>query len=151
MSSLQPSPAATMLEEEMDFVMFLCSQIDRLLSNIDLSALGTIPLSSKSTHACHESLLAIGENIEGAALLLEALISSQQRDLPRETKLAPRRLFYDRDTLIRLRQSVSSALSNEMKVSLEKVIERDEPTNRRRKQVIRNIFVFTSNKQSAND
>lgn len=101
------------LDNEINRITFLCAQI-RQRSEM-------IRSSRRYLAGDREELLSAIETIDGAALLLESLLQTQQR------YLQPR-VAYDRQTLLELRQSVSPNLSTETRKALQEVVDRETPT-----------------------
>jgi hypothetical protein len=65
----------------------------------------------------------MAENIEGSAILLEALLAMQQRNLISVNKNQSTRIHYTREELLQLRNHVTSALSDKIGNSLKHVVE----------------------------
>lgn len=98
------------LNSEIDRILVLCSQISQLVQTIQ-----KIPLRKETIEFEREEILSIFEQVDGAALLLESLLHGQEQYLKT-------RISYDRETLLKLRQSVSKELSNDKRKILRDVV-----------------------------
>ncbi|CAF2522146.1 unnamed protein product [Rotaria sp. Silwood2] len=118
------SSSSLVLNEEMDRMFTLCSNISQMASRIRLMHLSNISFSSKYIKFYHHELLSMAENIEGSAVLLESLLAIEQRK-PISIQTKKSRNHYTREELLRLRQHVTPSLSIQVKNSLNEVIERE--------------------------
>ncbi len=114
------SSLSLILDEEMNRLITLCSYISQVASRIRLQHLPNVSFSPDSIKFYQQQLLSMSENVEGSAVLLESLLAIEHRKPPRKS-----RYVYTREELLKLRQSVSPNLSNQMKNSLNEVIERE--------------------------
>lgn len=133
------------LDEEIDRLMFLGARITQMALNIRKNHLSDSTLTVKDTESYYEYLLSMIEHIDGSAILLESLLSNKQKNsLLFENKRSVR-IHYTRDQLLKLRQNVTSTLSDEIKNLLKQVVERESndsvETERKSWRDIRTILV----------
>ncbi|CAF4838546.1 unnamed protein product [Rotaria sp. Silwood1] len=125
MAKMKISSSLIQLDEDIDRIMFLCTHITQMASNIRSSHLSNVTFSVENTQSCYHSLLSMAEQIEGAALLLESLLAIQQQNFMLNEKKKSIRYHYTRDELLQLRKRVTSTLSNEIESLLKQVVERE--------------------------
>ncbi|CAF3787310.1 unnamed protein product [Rotaria sp. Silwood1] len=125
MAKMKISSSLIQLDEDIDRIMFLCTHITQMASNIRSSHLSNVTFSVENTQSCYHSLLSMAEQIEGAALLLESLLAIQQQNFMLNEKKKSIRYHYTRDELLQLRKRVTSTLSNEIENLLKQVVERE--------------------------
>lgn len=115
---------SSMVNEEIDRVVNLCSYISQMVSRIQLMHLSNVSLPSEYIKLYQNELLSMSENVEGSAVLLQSLLAIERR---KTVYIPPKksRHTYTRDELLKLRQYVSPSLSIQIKNSLNQVVERE--------------------------
>lgn len=121
MSNINNSSSIIILDEEINDLIYLCTRISQMASNIRFVHLSNITYSPDHT----QTLLSMTENIEGSVILLETLLNSQQRDLLFNQTKKMKRISYTREKLFQLRKNVTFKLSNEIGFLLRDVVERE--------------------------
>lgn len=116
--------SSSVLDQEIDHMIVLCSHISQMASRIRLKQLSNISMSSKYMKLSCPELFSMAEHIEGSAILLEALLAAENRNnAPMQTNTS--RYYYTRTELIKLRQGVTPTLSIQIKNLLNEAIERE--------------------------
>jgi hypothetical protein len=123
MANTNSSSSIIILHDEIDRIVSLCTHIAQMASHIRLVNLSNISYSTENVLSSCELLLSMAENIEGSAILLEALLAMQQRNLISVNKNQSTRIHYTREELLQLRNHVTSALSDKIGNSLKHVVE----------------------------
>jgi len=125
MSNIKNSSSIIILDEEIDRLIYLCTHIAQMASNIRFVHLSNISFSSENISSCCHSLLSMSENIEGSIILLESLLNMQQRSLLFNEKKKSIRFYYTREKLLQLQNNVTFKLSNDIGFLLKQVVERE--------------------------
>lgn len=110
------------LNNKIDLTLLLCSHISQLVQKTQQIQREKMSFEKINVELHREELLSTIETIDGVALLLESLLDTQRRHLLK------RRFSYDRNQLIKLRENVSSKLSDETREILCKVVDRQVTT-----------------------
>lgn len=121
MCSVNNSSLILIIDQELDQIIYLCTRISQIASNIRYIHLSTVSYSSESISI----LLSMAENIEGSMILLESLLNSQQRCLLFNPIETTKRFNYNRNKLYELRKNVTMKLSNNIGFLLKQVVERE--------------------------
>jgi hypothetical protein len=111
------------LDDEINRLIFLCTHIHKMASNIRFVHLANI--SYEDIQSSYQTLLSMAENIEGSVILLESLLTIQQSNLLFIENKKSTRIRYNRNELFQLRKRVTTALSNEIGCLLKQVVERE--------------------------
>ena len=113
------------LSQEIDQILFVCSNIEKIVGNIRLNPNEAIQSSLKGFHLSDENIFRAVEQMESAALLLESMISTQTM-LSIKKSNNPMKKAYSRQQLIDLRQTISKKLSDEIRIHLETMSNNEE-------------------------
>ena len=125
MTKTKGSTSIIILDEEIDRLVFLCSHIAQMATNIRLVHLTNLCHARENLSFNSETLLSAAENIEGSLMLLESLLASEQRNLRFNEHKRARRIHYTKEKLLQLKTKVTDELSSEIEVLLRQVIERE--------------------------
>ena len=122
-------------DEEINHLTFHCTYIAQISSNIRNNHLSNISCSTKNISLYNNLLLSIAENIEGSTILLELLLSNQNKNFKLIDKNKSKRYHYTRDELLQLQKQVNLKLSNEIETVLKQIVEREsnDSVNRERR------------------
>jgi hypothetical protein len=121
MTNRKSSSSMIILDEEIDRLVYLCTQIAQMATNIRVVHLSNISYSPENI----QSLLSMAENIEGSVILLESLLNIQQRYLLFNENKKSTRISYTREKLLQLKENVTLKLSNEVGIFLKQVVDRE--------------------------
>jgi hypothetical protein len=110
---------------EIDRVLALCSRIEQTVSRLRIVPCTNPPFSLDHLDLSRLLLLSMSEYVEGSTVLLESLLAIEHRDSHASQATEPKRYHYTRETLLRLRQCVPTALSSKVKDILAQVLERE--------------------------
>jgi hypothetical protein len=121
MTNRKSSSSMIILDEEIDRLVYLCTQIAQMATNIRVVHLSNISYSPENI----QSLLSMAENIEGSVILLESLLNIQQRYLLFNENKKSTRISYTREKLLQLKENVTLKLSNEIGILLKQVVDRE--------------------------
>ncbi|CAF0771965.1 unnamed protein product [Rotaria sordida] len=125
MAKMKTLSSLIQLDEEIDRIIFLCTHIAQMASNIRLNHLSNVTFSVENTQSCYDSLLSMAEHIEGSVILLESLLSIERKNFMMIEKKKSTRNHYTRDELLQLQKHVTLTLSNEIGNLLKQVVERE--------------------------
>jgi len=121
MTNRKSSSSMIILDQEIDRLVYLCTQIAQMATNIRVVHLSNISYSPENI----QSLLSMAENIEGSVILLESLLNIQQRYLLFNENKKSTRISYTREKLLQLKENVTLKLSNEVGIFLKQVVDRE--------------------------
>jgi hypothetical protein len=122
MSNIKSSSSIIILDEEIDRLIYLCTRIAQMASNIRFTHLSNISYSPENI----QLLLSMAENIEGSVIFLESLLNLHKKDfLFFNEKNKSIRIHYTREKLLQLRKNVTFKLSNDIGFLLKQVVQRE--------------------------
>jgi len=121
MTNRKSSSSMIILDQEIDRLVYLCTQIAQMATNIRVVHLSNISYSPENI----QSLLSMAENIEGSVILLQSLLNIQQRYLLFNENKKSTRISYTREKLLQLKENVTLKLSNEIGILLKQVVDRE--------------------------